>query len=266
MYEIKHYIWSTLSQIFKKIIKYRIQGIISMCQTTHESFSHYENFGMSLDGEIIMSRNCELSWELSMFLVNCGKNLLRSSQVRVVFQLMLAIVAERGLASPDSTDIIISDDLLRGLVVMPYLHLTQLRQIVMSQLTLTDMGRAVRNATDGYKSIVRRLYPQQPAPISPFSAIRPTLTVTPQRIKWKMEPAMSIILIGFDSPQALEFDYILNLVTNYIATHRNRLLHPLNMEVACIRLDRLYDVFNVSYIHKSQLRGIIRDHVSPVVD
>ena len=95
---------------------------------------------MSLDGEMTMSRNCELSWELSMFLVNCGKNLLRTSQVRVVFQLMLAIIAERNLASPDSTDIIICDDLMRGLVVMPHLHLIQLRQIVMSQLTLTDMG------------------------------------------------------------------------------------------------------------------------------
>ena len=139
---------------------------------------------------------------------------------------MLAIIAERNLASPDSTDIIICDDLMRGLVVMPHLHLIQLRQIVMSQLTLTDMGRAVRNATDGYKSIVRRLYPQQPAPIRPFSALRPTLPVSPQRIRWKMESSMSIILIGFDSPQALEFDYILNLVTSYIATHRNRLLHP----------------------------------------
>ena len=93
-----------------------------------------------------------------------------------------------------------------------------------------------------------------------------TLPMAPQRIRWKMESSLSIILIGFASPQALEFDYILSLVTGYIATHRNRLLHPLNLEIACIRLDRLFDIFNVSYIHKTQLRGLVRDHVSPVVE
>ena len=228
--------------------------------TTHESLSHFKSFGMSLDtGELIMSRNCELSWKISMFLVDCGRNIIRTSQVRVVFQLILAIIAERNLASPDSTDIIICDTLMEKLVEMPHLHLVQLRQKVMSMLTLTDMGRSVRNPTDGYKSIVNRLYPQQ------LRLIRPVLPVTPQRIRWKMETSLSILLIGFASPQALEFDYILSLVTGYIATHRNRLLHPQNLEIACIKNDRLFDIFGVSFLHKTQLRGLVRDHVSPTV-
>ena len=194
-----------------------------------------------------------------MFLVDCGKNIIRRSQVRIVFQLFLAIIAERNLASPDSPDIIICDTQLEKLVGMPHLHLVQLREKIMSMLTLTDMGRSVLNPTDGYKSIINRIFPRQ------LRLIRPVLPVSPQRVRWIMEDTLSILLIGFASPQALEFDYILSLVTGYISANRNRLLHPQNLEVACIKNDRLFSIFGVSFFHKTQLRGLVRDHVSPTV-
>ena len=152
---------------------------------------------MSLNtGELIMARNCELSWKISMFLVDCGRNIIRTSQVRIVFQLFLAIIAERNLASPDSPDIIICDTLMEKLVEMPHLHLVQLRQKIMSMLTLTDMGRSVRNPTDGYKSIINRLYPRQ------LRLIRPVLPVSPQRIRFSFSSSdrsstnLNLILIG----------------------------------------------------------------------
>ena len=215
---------------------------------------------MSLDtGEMIMARNCELHWKITMFLVDCGKNIIRRSQVRIVFQLFLSIIEERSLASPDSQDIIICDKQLEQLVGMPHLHLTQLREKIMSMLTLTDMGRSVLNPTDTYKSIINRIFPQQ------LRLIRPVLPVSPQRVKWIMEENLSILLIGFASPQPLEFDYILSLVTGYISANRNRLLHPQNLEIACIRNDPLFNIFGTSFFHKSQLRGLVRDHVSPTV-
>ena len=215
---------------------------------------------MSLDmGEMIMARNCELHWKITMYLVDCGKNIIRRSQVRIIFQLFLSIIEERSLASPDSQDIIICDKQLEQLVGMPHLHLTQLREKIMSMLTLTDMGRSVLNPTDTYKSIINRIFPQQ------LRLIRPVLPVSPQRVKWIMEENLSILLIGFASPQPLEFDYILSLVTGYISANRNRLLHPQNLEIACIRNDPLFNIFGTSFFHKSQLRGLVRDHVSPTV-
>ena len=191
--------------------------------------------------------------------VDCGKNIIRRSQVRIIFQLFLSIIEERNLACPDSQDIIICDKQLEQLVGMPHLHLTQLREKIMSMLTLTDMGRSVLNPTDTYKSIINRIFPQQ------LRLIRPVLPVSPQRVKWIMEENLSILLIGFASPQPLEFDYILSLVTGYISANRNRLLHPQNLEIACIRNDPLFNIFGTSFFHKSQLRGLVRDHVSPTV-
>ena len=80
-----------------------------------------------------------------------------------------------------------------------------------------------------------------------------------------MEEDLSTLLIGFISTQPVEFNYILTRLTSYISINRARLLHPKNLAVACIRLDALYNIFRVSYIHNSQMRGLLRDHVSPVV-
>ena len=217
--------------------------------------------------EVIMSKNCILDWKISMFLVDCGKSVIRRSQVRIVFQLFLTIIEERGLAALDSQDIILSDMQMEKLTGMPHLHLYQLRDCVMSLLTISETGRRVLNPTDSYKIMIHRIFPQYLPPRDDTeSAAPPVQAVSPlqSQIKWIMEEDLSTLLIGFVSTQPVEFNFILTLLTSYISTNRARLLHPKNLAVACIRLDGLYNIFRVSYIHNSQLRGYLRDHVNPV--
>ena len=214
--------------------------------------------------EVIMSKNCDLSWKMSMFLVDCGKGMIRRSQVRLIFQLIFSIIEERGLNALDSRDIILSDLPMRRLTGMPHLHLHQLRECVLSLLTISDEGRRSSNPTDSFKVMLSRIFPQHPptreaenAP--PIQAVNPIQSV----VKWTMQEELSILLLGFVSTVPVEFNAILTLLNKYISTNKSRLLHPLNLSVACIRLDPLYDIFRVSYIHHSQLRGYLRDHVNP---
>ena len=217
-------------------------------------------------GEWIMSKDCVLDWKLSMFLVDCGKNIIRQSQVRIVFQLFLSIVEERSLAAPDSQDIIVCDILMEKLTGMPHCHLRQLRDCVMSLLTISETGRKVQNPTDDYKVMIHRIFPQFPSGTNTGSTAPPVQTVHqgPSQVKWIMNADLSLFLIGFVSTQPVEFNFILTLITSYISNNRDRLLHPKNMEIACIRLDGLYNIFRVSYIHKCQIKGILREHISPV--
>lgn len=227
--------------------------------------SHQPTMSAGL-GEMIMNRNCELHWRLTMFLVDCGKNIIRRSQVRIIFQLFLSIIEERQLACPDSQDIFLCDKQLQQLVEMPHIHLSQLRDKIMSMLTLSNTGRAVSNPTDTYKIMIHRIFPQQLSPRDDTrQPLPPVQPVIPQRILWTMEENLSTLLIGFISAQPVEFRYILNLVMLYISDNRHRLTHPLNLEIACIRDDPLFNIFGVSYFHRSQLRGILRDHVTPIV-
>ena len=215
--------------------------------------------------EVIMSKNCDLDWKMSMFLADCNRGIIRKSQVRIIFQLILSIIEERGLNALDSTDIILSDMPMRTLTGMPHLHLHQLRECVMSLLTISDQGRRVLNPTDNYKVMLHRIFPQYLPTRDPENA-PPIQTVNPMQsvVKWTMQEDLSVLLIGFVSTEPVEFNAILTLLTNYISTNRSRLLHPLNLSVACIRLDALYNIFRVSYVHNSQLRGYLRDHVNPV--
>ena len=201
-----------------------------------------------------------------MFLVDCGKGIIRRSQVRVIFQMLLTIISERGLASTDSQDIIVSDPEMERFTEMPYLHLLQLKSIVMSMLTLEDHGRALTNPTDSYKHLISRLFPPQPQ--TGVTAIRQTEhveVVLSERIRWKMERELSLLLIGFVHTEPLEFQFILSQMTLYISNNRDRLTNQKNLEVAYVRHDPLYEIFGVSYIHKSQIRGLVRDHVQPIV-
>ena len=213
-----------------------------------------------------MSKNCELNWKISMFLVDCGKSVIRRSQVRIIFQLILTIIEERGLNALDSQDIILSDMPMEKLTGMPHLHLHQLRDCVMSLLTISESGRRVLNPTDSYKVMIHRIFPQYLPTRDAEGDAPPIQTVSPlqSEVKWTMQEDLSILLIGFVSTEPVEFNFILTLLTNYIATNRSRLLHPKNLAVACIRLDGLYNIFRVSYIHNSQMRGYLRDHVNPV--
>ena len=217
------------------------------------------------NAEDIMSRYCDLDWKMSTFLVDCGKGMMRSSQVRIIFQLVFSIIEERGLVALDSTDIIVSDLPMRRLTGMPHLHLHQLRGCILSLLTISDEGRRSQNQTDSFKVMLGRLFPRHPVTREAEDA-PPIQEVNPlqSEVKWIMQEDLSLLLLGFVSTVPVEFNAIVTLLNKYISTHRARLLHPMNLSVACIRLDSLYDIFRVSYVHHSQLRGYLRDHVNPV--
>ena len=110
-----------------------------------------------------------------------------------------------------------------------------------------------------------RIFPKHPAAREAEDA-PPIQEVNPlqSEVKWIMQEDLSLLLLGFVSTVPVEFNAIVTLLNKYISTHRARLLHPMNLSVACIRLDSLYDIFRVSYVHHSQLRGYLRDHVNPV--
>ena len=224
-------------------------------------------------GEDIMARECLLDWKLTVFFMQCGKNRIRQTHVRIVFNLVLDIVEERNLASPDSQDILICDILMETFLDMPHCHLTQLRDCIMEYLTFTDSpSRRVQNPTDDYKVMSNRLYPPPSPGINTGGTAPPGQVAQhgpyvrlPQML-WVMDPDLSIFLIGFVSSQPVAYDFILTLVTQYISNNRQRLLHQKNRDIAYIRHDGLYHIFHCSYIHRSQVRGILRDHVSPVVE
>ena len=134
----------------------------------------------------------------------------------------------------------------------------------MSMLTISGEGRQIHNPTDDYKGMIHRVFPRLPYHTNTERAATPVVTI--QQVRWVMDPNLSIFLLGFESRQPVAFDFILTLVTQYISNNRDRLLHPLNLEIACIRQDGLFNIFGCSYIHKSQIKGVLRDHISPVVD
>ena len=209
-------------------------------------------------GEWLMEKDCILDWKLTLFLVDCGKNIIRESQVRIIFQLFLSIVEDRGLAVQDSQDIIVCDSLMEKLVGMPHCHLLQLRDCVLSLLSIKETGHRVMNPTDDYKGMIHRIFPVFPA------ASNTAPPVPTSQVRWVMDENLSLFLVGFVSTQPVEYNFILTLITSYISNNRDRLLHPKNMEIAMIRMDGLYNIFGCSYIHKSQMRGLLRDHISPV--
>jgi len=215
--------------------------------------------------EALMNKTCDLSGKMTTFLSDCGRGVIKKSQVRLIFQLVFGIIEERGLTALDSTDIILCDYPMRRLTNMPHLHIHQLREFIMSQLTISTEGRRVADATDSFKMMMTRIFPPQP-PATDAEHGPPIQEVAPlqSEIRWTMHQNLSTLLIGYVSDVPVEFNEIVTLLNRYISRNRSRLLHPMNLSVACIRLDPLYTIFRVSYIHHSQVRGYLRDHVNPV--
>ena len=235
------------------------------CYTMPQSSLNSHRMSMNV-GERVMARNCELHWPLSMFFVQCGKPIIRSTQVRVVFQLMMTVLEERGLASADSEDIFICDEPLDRLTDMPYLHIHQLRTKVMAMLTISSMGRQPFNTTDQYKTLLGKLFPSQATQrISSQNSLPLIQVVPPQRVLWTMSSRLSTVLLGYASTQPVQYGHIVSLAMLYVSNHRTRLTDPRNPEIACLQNDELFNVLQISYIHISQMRGVLRDHVDPII-
>ena len=215
--------------------------------------------------ETLMSKNCDLSDRMTNFLSDCGRGVIKRSQVRLIFQFVFDIIDERGLYALDSSEIILCDWPMRRFTDMPHLHVHQMRECILGQLTISTEGRRVANPTDNFKLMMTRIFPPQP-PARDAGHQPPVQEVAPLQsgIKWKMQPNLSTLLIGYVYDVPMEFNSIVTLVNRYISRNRARLLHPMNLAVACIRLDPLYAIFRVSFVHYSQVRGYVRDHVDPV--
>ena len=93
-----------------------------------------------------MNRNCELEWDLTVYLVGEGWPIIRNIQVRVLSQMLFDVFSQKKMMVDDSEDIILADEALRELVDMPYLHVIQLKSKIMQKITLKDEGRR----TTGY--------------------------------------------------------------------------------------------------------------------
>ena len=215
--------------------------------------------------EMILNKTCELHWDLSLYLVENGKQIIRDSQVRIVFQLVVSIIDQKDMMCPDSRDIVLSDTFLEKLTNKPWLHVTQVRDEILARMTISGVGRPLRNASDNYKHLVRRFFPSNPSRNEGAHALPTVHAVIPLNIWWVMEKNFSVLLLGYESTLPARYDYILSLVTAYITRKRNQLLNPRNLEIASIKHDPLYNIFGVSFFHRSQLRGIVRDHVTPVL-
>ena len=87
--------------------------------------------------EDILARECRLDWRLTVFLMQCGKNRIRQTEVRTLINLVLDIVEEKHLVSEDSEDIVVCDFMMEAFLDMPHCHLTQLRDCIMGHLTFT---------------------------------------------------------------------------------------------------------------------------------
>ena len=221
---------------------------------------------MSLEHiEVLMSKNCDLSARLTNYLYVCNRGVVYRSQVRLVFQFIFDIISERNLFAMDSYDIILCDYPLRQLCDMPHVHLHQLRQCILGHLTISTEGRRMNNPTDSFKLLMTRIFPP-PEPARSAGHQRPVQEVHPLQsvIRWRMQPALSSLLVGYVYDSPMEFNQIVTLLNSYISRNRARLLHPMNLTIACIRLDPLYALFNVSYVHFSQVRGYVRDLLDPV--
>ena len=141
-----------------------------------------------------------------MFLIDCDRGIIRTSTVRIIFQLLFSIIEEKQMASHDSQDIYICNKDLQQLVGMPHIHLSQLRNKILGMLRLSNSGRVVNNPTDSYKIMIRRLFPQQPSSSGEQRNNQiPVQPVQPQRILWTMSRDLSSLLIGFVSETPVEF-------------------------------------------------------------
>ena len=223
--------------------------------------------------EDILARECRLDWKMTVLLMQCGKNRIRQTTVRILINIVLDIVEERNLASEDSEDIVVCDPLWESFLDMPHCHLTQLRDSIMGHLTFMESPSGEgQNTTDDHKGMSTSLYPTPSPGIStgrmppPAQVARCGPYVRLPQMLWVMDQDLSIHLIGFISNQPVAYDFILTLLHQHVYNNRHRLVHVKNREIAYIRNDGLFHIFHCSYIHKSQLRGILRDHVSPVVE
>ena len=208
----------------------------------------------------LLDRNCELHWNLTVYLVAEGLPIMRFTQVRTIFQAFVKIIRDKELAVADNPEIIMTDSGLDKLTNMPYLHTSQLKDKIMGLLSLLGPGRKVIRPNVLFKTMVRNFFPEQPS-----EDVRiPLAIVVPRNIRWRMSEKLSKCIISFVTDQPLEMAYICSMMSIWIMDNRQQISSPRNINVLWIKESDLYGVFQVSCLHRSQLNKMLHDQLTPV--
>ena len=220
----------------------------------------YQGMSLSEVENELLNRNCELHWDLSIYLIAEGFPIMRVTQVRTIFQAFVKIIKDKELAVADNPEIIMTDSALDKLTNMPYLHNSQLKDKIMGKLNLLGAGRKVIQPNVLFKTMVRNFFPEQPS-----EDVRvPLAIVVPRNIRWKMSEKLSKCIISFVTDQPLEMSYICSMMSIWIMDHRQQISSPRNINVLWIKESDLYEVFEVSCLHRSQLNKMLREQLKPV--
>ena len=191
---------------------------------------------------------------LKRFLVRrTGSEKTYYSLAEILTSLKNIIRKEEMFDQANPSIIICSTDLERALD-MKALHVTEIRDLVLSQITKAP------DQTLGESSI-RQIGIIRTANIS-------TTTYTNKYAKFTLKPKFLKVLqlVPGTNPKQTVFSYeeITNLLSKYIISRKNEIFDPRNIRLALVADDPIGEAFGVKGFHRCQVNNLLRSQLIPV--
>jgi len=178
-----------------------------------------------------------------------------------------------GLYDEKNPAIILCSGDLEEALNMKALHVTEIRDLVLSHLIMLENDEFLKEHCDSVTFAPAPNYiSSNQNSVSTTgrlmqTANTSTYVVTDKRAKFTCKPLFLAVLrtLPETDKNKLVFTYeeVAILLSTYILKHKNRLFDPRNIKLALVKGDLLGEAFGVSAFHRCQVNNFLRDQLIP---
>ena len=164
-----------------------------------------------------------------------------------VLTILKNTIREEGMFDPSNPAVILCNPDLERALNMKALHVTEVRDLVLSQM--------------------KGSLPQQPSPRITRIANNPTAVHADESARFTLKPRFLKVLgsaPGADpNKQIFSYEDVTILLSKYILSRKNTMFDPRNIKLALIADDPLGDAFGVKAFHRCQVNNLLKRQLIP---
>eukprot|EP00092_Neocalanus_flemingeri_P026852 GFUD01029108.1.p1 GENE.GFUD01029108.1~~GFUD01029108.1.p1 ORF type:complete len:726 (+),score=117.49 GFUD01029108.1:126-2303(+) len=196
-----------------------------------------------------------------------------------ILTILKDVIRGEGMFDEANPSVILCSEDLEEALNMRALHVTEIRDLVLSHITkVPDQSlrekftQAINICRANTINVARNQpYSQVPAPVLPPRIIRTanisTAVFTDKNAKFTLKPKFLKVVrtVPGNDPDKIVFTYeeVTLLLSKYILSRKDKIFDPRNIKLALVATDPIGEAFGVKAFHRCQVNNLLRSQLIP---
>jgi len=211
--------------------------------------------------------------KLHEYVIKRGNTNKKYFTLAEILSILRDAIRGEGLYDENNPSIIICSSDLEHALDMKALHVTEIRDLVLSHMTKIEdeafLSRYFSQTTNSINNVSVSVSQSSVSPAQRLihTANISTQVVTDKQAKFKVKPKFLEVLRSLPSTDqkktVFTYEEVTLLLSTYILEHKTKFFDTRNIKLAIVKGDPLGDAFGVTAFHRCQVNNLLRGQLIP---